>query len=1476
MNYFAEFISLDNIHYKVYIEPDSGDSYTEINLAANSPFVVTYNEQDTLYDSIRTSTAQINIVYNEYLFDAFKEIATGTKVRLVSILDNTESPKWLGYLQNNLENASYENCIETISLQASDCLAKAQYIPYETVNGAKNIVNFKDIINRFILKTGYNFNVLLPTTRRKSSEPIRLEKIDISEFNFFTSDTDKAWNYQEVLSEFAKYFGFTLIQWGKDLIFLDLEGFTRSETVLYSQYVLFEDTLTYYMTVNRGGKKVFTADDFTAGGGQLSFKTIYNKIKVNCNYYDIDVVIPDIFNDEYLSYIYGDKSEVRLIPEVNYQPAYFTGDYATNKESVDKYYHYRRELKNSNYIEHWYNMNEIPMTANEIDNFTDFAVIDYGENSSSNPSYKQGWRWQCFWTTMGYDDIPGTHTEIGSYQDWSNADNSYTFTAEFNGRYLWQRMWYADFNLYLNGRTFAAVNDNYWHPYYLNDGDIEPLFFYCIDPFNGAVGFIPFTNNWRLTYTYPSYSYEAPDYMPQIYYDQFLWVDETMITSAWVSFMVDNSRSDRDRQFTANFWYSRDPVYTGSTTFWVPAHQQVNNSVSVSTYLENGSNYWTLQVISEDGTSGVTSWTKPLGLDPTYPQHHTFEKDCIGARIIDLADINKGEQQASNKLSFTRYLMLACQGSPSGETLGSTDLSKHLPLYELNTEISPAVFVAPKAYFFINCNAIFERYWNIDYINSEWATDESKIYQNDGGIKNQKPALVFCFGVGGKYWNGASWQNTECNFKVEMFREINSDNPTPLWNTALPIKNQIGWEQWSSGEGYKIPFNDSLNLSGKIVFKICTPVKMQNWGANNSSSFNGYCWLKDLTLGLATRGDEKAANTDVVYENIISEDSLNELNEIDLKLTTYPNLGRMGYSHMAYNGKLLSGIRDTSLNGEIQVPEESIVERYVRQYSTPTRKETLTLGMDIAPFNLVHDDYWNADFAVIGQTINYAMGQNEINTEEIKKNTTHMDGTIIYYTANTETSDWELEGWGANVIAHGDGYITFDVPPTSVPTGAFVNNSGLTRLELPYSILSIGNAISGNTNLAIIKCDAEIEPTLSNNGLESNKNSGVVVTPSGSDYSNWYTRLGWTYPTGSLTVPVTAATVYSSNGSITFDYVYTGEKPLSLSPSASYAWVQSKIENNAVVLTYENNNTASARTASFVLSSGSESKTISLTQSSGIISLTCEQSSVAVSSDGETIKPAIVIKYNGVFSSITVSSDQSWVSGSEPNDWEETSDGSGMWQAEIPYECSYSTSGRSRVAILTITDGNLSQTVKVMQDNALVIKNPKVYYGSDDSGWFEAPSYQGLETDFILPDSGYTQVMIRYQLEPYIGATGSVPLMFSFSMMDGYKEGYYYENVPLGFIYYNYDAFATDWWYFRINNQMLKQSRYNANSGSLSLSAKREAFEADKLFQNLTIRNNTVFGDGYQVNAFEVSSIYGNHIIKENGTDPIFRIYRKA
>ena len=1503
---------------------DEDYNYEEIELTLNQPFTVTYSENESIYSPIRTSTAQINIVFDEYLYDALRANALGTMVTLSRTTTDPRPPRpvvvWQGYLNNDMLDAPYEHCTESFSLNASDFLLKAKLLPYDIVGENKNIVSFKDIFEKFLNKVG-GLDVYLPNTRLINKQPIKLENIQISEFNFFTSDTDKGWSYYEVIEEFCKYFGFTALQWGNGLYFMDYESFSRRDEMVFQKYTWVsgydEGSLVYEdeFVAIEGGTINISADDYTRNGGRVTFDTFKNKVKVNCNYYDAGIVVPDIFDDNALTYLFGGKNEVRPITQPMGRPRYIGADTKINFESEEKNYYYRKELDNPNYEEKWYTAAESAVTKQQVDDFTEFCVNRWTEFDTPTVTTLYGWRWQCYWGASPYTSVAnweleqfgigidiestGSHTEIGSYQQWQNGDNSKTFEVEFLGRYAWQNQWLANFDLKYYSATaayqgsFTFIADNQWYPYYENEGDANPVFYYCVNPWQGAVGFIPFSNDWRISTTYPIYSNEAPDYMPQIYQDVYLPIQYTGITGAGADYTVFNYRSDKVRTYTATLWYAD---YSASTTFTVEAHSALTvttNILGIQINREEDRDKWALQIVSEEGTSGATTWSRLNIPSPVYPQNVELIKKWIGSRVIELADVPKKEKNPTNKLNFTRYLLLAQHGTPIDK---NNVVSNHLPLYELKSLNAPAVFVADGTYFYIQCDALFSRYWGIDYIG-DWAQDKSRIYHNDGGpTQNNTPALVFCFGIGDKYWDGYKWVNSKCNFKVQLYNSGDDGSQEEqkdlkCWNMTMPIKNQLGWAQWTSGEGYKIKFDESLDLNGKITFEICSPVQLQaapntsmpgggSW-ASFDSSFNGYCWISDLKVGIAIRNDIKYDNADVIYENVIDEDSVNELNEISLKLTTYPQLGKLGYSHVGYNNKMIKTVADTSLNAEEQVPEEAIVERYYNQYSTPTRKEYITLGLESTPFMRHYDSYWDCDYAVIGQTIDFATGENSLSLEEVKKNDSPLDViTNIKYKMNggNEPSWWQSPSWGEGFVtgheydsATGEGSISFKDVPTEIPARMFSGNSNLVSLELPYSIQTIKqNAISGNTNLTAITSNAFIAPYFQSGALSGNshQNGSVLTIPEGADYAvynnNWYERLGSYWTNRTLTFAESGATVSFKGGSYNVAYSYDGTEKITVS-SISLNGVSAEIQDGNMVYTVPANpSVTTGRTFTITITNRmGASATFTVTQGRAVYSLQQNILEATVDAAGN-MGESLQIIYDGPVTNLTTSATESWIH-VEMTDWGTNEDGTktctlNYWADpnRSEYDVWYPT---SRTCDFSITDSVNTVSFHITQQPAIIVYDIEIFYKNNGS-WFKAPSYNGAMSDFLIP-SGTTgnEVIMRIHT-----STSYVPQAIMISQTSGYTTGYYAGMFVNGAKMVGYDHYPIEEQgrYFRFNAPGLGANQKWIIVNGSSQYQLREIFKLDKLFLNA--EDGTFPGGGYstKVLSFDLSSYYGNSVFSKN------------
>jgi len=298
MNYIGHFKGYNDISYQVSIVKNINDETKEVIMAGDDPFVVEYNTSSTLFDGVRTSIATIKIVSDTYLEDVLPSTARETRVTLTSIdSSNIARVEWEGYLTPKIYNQGYTNEYEIIELEAADCLSSTQYVPYES-DTARGIKSFKDIIVNILSPTNIK-NFYWPTVRRIDNLYVYPDDLFISEANFFSSDTDEAWECYEVLDEICKYLGFTVIQYRNSIYFMDYTYLKENDALPFITYEKSNNfqrgNITYI-----GGLNQITQEDMMGSGQNVSFEPIYNKFVVKDSFYTSEDFITNIFEDSAL------------------------------------------------------------------------------------------------------------------------------------------------------------------------------------------------------------------------------------------------------------------------------------------------------------------------------------------------------------------------------------------------------------------------------------------------------------------------------------------------------------------------------------------------------------------------------------------------------------------------------------------------------------------------------------------------------------------------------------------------------------------------------------------------------------------------------------------------------------------------------------------------------------------------------------------------------------------------------------------------------------------------------------------------------------------------------------------------------------------------------------------------------------------------------------------------------------------------
>ena len=295
------FKSYDNKQYyvKVYQSHES-EPFTEVELAGDSPFVVSYDVSNTPFEPIRTSTATISVVHNEYLDELYTPYAKGTSVKVCERDDNNvEKCVWCGYLVPKTYNQGYTDCYETIELEAADCVSVLQYLEYELLNSG-GCVTFKEIIN-LILDNTHIKTYYWPHSKQANGKFITPSDLGIFEKNFFENDTEEPWKLQDVLREMCQYLGLTLIQWEDALYFIDYTAISKGDDRYYKYTKTTQGGDEYISNVVNMSEKLSRGND-----ADISFEPIYNKVSIKDNFYNVDELIPNIFDDKYLTNRNGD------------------------------------------------------------------------------------------------------------------------------------------------------------------------------------------------------------------------------------------------------------------------------------------------------------------------------------------------------------------------------------------------------------------------------------------------------------------------------------------------------------------------------------------------------------------------------------------------------------------------------------------------------------------------------------------------------------------------------------------------------------------------------------------------------------------------------------------------------------------------------------------------------------------------------------------------------------------------------------------------------------------------------------------------------------------------------------------------------------------------------------------------------------------------------------------------------------------
>lgn len=231
-------------------------------------------------------------------------------------------------------------------------------------------------------------------------------------------------------------------------------------------------------------------------------------------------------------------------------------------------------------------------------------------------------------------------------------------------------------------------------------------------------------------------------------------------------------------------------------------------------------------------------------------------------------------------------------------------------------------------------------------------------------------SFIFSLQIGNYYYNGSTWVTNFSTF------EVNCEAGGDFISSYVEAENTGNFLYGVDLEGYLINIDRVLIGHPKLTVYNANAYYFDDMLGINFSKVNPRSFmLKNITLE-AQKIDRslEREKKDTLYTNVNNDtDKIKELDDVECKLTT-KNDSELSFSKLIYNGNFLDKCSN-NINNSSQKLEELLVERNIEQYSNFKLKieQNFNNGL-INPNAIMHNNYLNRDFYVVGQ--NYDLKQN--------------------------------------------------------------------------------------------------------------------------------------------------------------------------------------------------------------------------------------------------------------------------------------------------------------------------------------------------------------------------------------------------------------------------------------------------------------------------------------------------------------------
>nr|WP_303917756.1 hypothetical protein [Bacteroides intestinalis] len=336
----------------------------------------------------------------------------------------------------------------------------------------------------------------------------------------------------------------------------------------------------------------------------------------------------------------------------------------------------------------------------------------------------------------------------------------------------------------------------------------------------------------------------------------------------------------------------------------------------------------------------------------------------------------KWEDGKPSKLSFEDILVIG-MGLNNKNYSSLNDLTsfitKDIPVLQINPDYLVDAVISPSdnitSYLLLS-----GKYFQSDSLYTDPSKEGDGTWNNTAGDNCCK----FKLKIGNKYWNGGKWVEEETRFIIRC----GGYGKSKVWYEWNDFENNVSYEMNIDSEGYAIPIRKEDHLLGKIELIILRPMPNDYGKGGQIKRYPYYTFIRDLKLQLFKGTPEQEGednDSDRTYENVLNENYINELDEIEFKISSHNDDGACYSKVMLGDDYLTDNLYNCILDDTIR-PEEMMITRCINHYSATRIKLTQEIKerADLTPITRLSDTFLvDKKFICTGGTIDCQMNKFE-------------------------------------------------------------------------------------------------------------------------------------------------------------------------------------------------------------------------------------------------------------------------------------------------------------------------------------------------------------------------------------------------------------------------------------------------------------------------------------------------------------------